>query len=293
MNLAEFLLDLTSSDFSQDEADAKVRLQKLHSDWQESFKAKAINESVANTEHDNDSVFAEGQKQKRFFHVILALLHRSFIKSYRDIVAYGTRFIINIGLAIVMGAAWLPLPPIQSSIGRFTNAIFFGTAFMSFMAVAYVPAFIEDHATFIKERANGLYGPTAFMLANFLMGLPYLFLLALLSSSIAYFLTNLRPGASAFFTWVMWLFLDLLAGESVVVLMSSIFPNFIISLALVAFANGLWMSVWWFLALTQNSESVLEILFSLYRLREPPSLLYPLPPSTILHPLQPRTTKAS
>ncbi|KAK3174438.1 hypothetical protein OEA41_001684 [Lepraria neglecta] len=59
MNPAEFLLDLTSSDFSQDEADAKVRLQKLHSDWQESFKAKAINESVANTEHDNDSVFAE------------------------------------------------------------------------------------------------------------------------------------------------------------------------------------------------------------------------------------------
>ena len=64
MNPAEFLLDLTSSDFSQDEADAKVRLQKLHSDWQESFKVKAINESVANTEHENDSVFAEGQKQK-------------------------------------------------------------------------------------------------------------------------------------------------------------------------------------------------------------------------------------
>ena len=28
---------------------------------------------------------------------------------------------------------------------------------MSFMAVAYVPAFLEDRATFIKERANGLY----------------------------------------------------------------------------------------------------------------------------------------
>lgn len=42
------------------------------------------------------------------------------------------------------------------------------------MAVAYVPAFLEDRATFIKERANGLYGATAFMLANFLIGLPYL-----------------------------------------------------------------------------------------------------------------------
>jgi hypothetical protein len=45
---------------------------------------------------------------------------------------------------------------------------------MSFMAVAYVPAFLEDRATFIKERANGLYGATSFMIANFLIGIPYL-----------------------------------------------------------------------------------------------------------------------
>lgn len=45
---------------------------------------------------------------------------------------------------------------------------------MSFMAVAYVPAFLEDHATFSKERANGLYGALPFMIANFLIGLPYL-----------------------------------------------------------------------------------------------------------------------
>ena len=42
------------------------------------------------------------------------------------------------------------------------------------MAVAYVPAFLEDRATFIKERANGLYGATVFMISNFLIGLPYL-----------------------------------------------------------------------------------------------------------------------
>ena len=45
---------------------------------------------------------------------------------------------------------------------------------MSFMAVAYVPSYLEDRLTFIKERSNGLYGPTAFMLSNFIIGLPYL-----------------------------------------------------------------------------------------------------------------------
>ena len=45
---------------------------------------------------------------------------------------------------------------------------------MSFMAVAYVPAYLEDRAMFVKERANGLYDAGSFLVANFLIGLPYL-----------------------------------------------------------------------------------------------------------------------
>jgi hypothetical protein len=41
----------------------------------------------------------------------------------------------------------------------------------------------------------------------------------------------------------MWLFLDLVAAESLVVMVSAAFPNFVLALAIIAFANGLWMSV--------------------------------------------------
>jgi len=112
---------------------------------------------------------------------------------------------------------------------------------MSFMAVAYIPAFLEDRALFMKERANGLYGPTSFIVANFITGIPYLFLIAMLFSVVAYWLSNFRPTAEAFFTWVMWLFLDLIAAESLVVLISSLIPIFVVALAGTAFANGLWM----------------------------------------------------
>lgn len=91
----------------------------------------------------------------------------------------------------MMGTVWLRLHPSQEYIQSFINAIvsshmiqnmkihsltkqFFGSAFMSFMAVAYVPAFLEDRATFAKERANGLYGATPFMISNLLIGLPFL-----------------------------------------------------------------------------------------------------------------------
>ncbi|KAL8829070.1 MAG: hypothetical protein Q9170_006324, partial [Blastenia crenularia] len=248
VNPAEFLLDVSSSDFARENHDAGT-IQKLHADWQSSPNAEALHSSTEPSlnEKAGSKYHLEGKLQAGFLAIVLALLHRSFIKSYRDVVAYGIRFAMYAGLAIMMGTVWLRLPETQSSIQPFTNAIFFGSAFMSFMAVAYVPAFLEDRATFIKERANGLYGATSFMISNFLIGLPYLFLISLIFSIIAYWLNNFRPSATAFFTWVMWLFLDLVAGESLVVLMSSIFPNFVIALALTAFANGLWMSVGGFL----------------------------------------------
>lgn len=64
---------------------------------------------------------------------------------------------------------------------------------------------------------------------------------------VAYWLGNFNPAARSFFMWILWLFLDLLAAESLVVLVSSIVPNFVGALAITAFANGLWMSVGGFL----------------------------------------------
>ena|SRR5256885_5854752 len=115
------------------------------------------------------------------------------------------------------------------------------------MAVAYIPAAPEDLSTFRKERANGLYGPLPFTLSNFLIGLPYLFLISIIFSIIAYWLSNFRPTAVSFWTWVMWLFLDLLAAEGLVVLVTNIAPIFVVALAVTAFANGLWMCVGGFL----------------------------------------------
>ena len=80
-------------------------------------------------------------------------------------------------------------------------------------------------------------------------------LIAVLFSVVSYWLCNFRPTADAVFTWIVWLFLDLVAAESLVVFMSSLFPVFVISLALTAFANGLWMSVGGFLV----SPTVLNV----------------------------------
>lgn len=154
-----------------------------------------------------------------------------------------------------MGTTWLRLGYTQDDINARVTALFFSGAFLSFMAVAYIPAYIEDQATFFKERSNGLYGPTSFLIANFLIGLPYLFIIVTSFSVTAYCMVALWPTATGFFTFLGFLFLDLLAAESLVILVASIVPNFIVSLALVAFANGLWMVVNGFLV----PETILNV----------------------------------
>ncbi|KAF2837618.1 putative ABC transporter [Patellaria atrata CBS 101060] len=253
-NPAEFIIDLINTDFSRDQEVAHQQLDRIQNSWNLSEAASSVTKEIshANSRADTASQLGGEQGTANSFTVSLTLIHRSFLKSYRDVVAYGIRIAMYMGLAIMMGTVWLRLSTTQDNIQSFINAIFFGGAFMSFMAVAYIPSFLEDRSLFIKERANGLYGPTSFMVANFVTGVPYLFLITMLFSITAYWLSNFRSSGSAFFYWVMWLFLDLLAAESLVVLISSLVPIFVVALAAVAFANGLWMCVGGFLVQPQT-----------------------------------------
>ncbi|KAF2012827.1 ATP transporter [Aaosphaeria arxii CBS 175.79] len=243
-NPAEYVIQLVNTDFSYGQTSALEVLSELQSSWSASVQASEVQNAIATSQASQDGIpeHISDESSNRFLTPV-TLIHRSFIKSYRDIVAYGIRIAMYLGLAIMMGTVWLRLEPTQANIGAFINAIFFGGAFMSFMAVAYIPAFLEDLQIFTRERANGLYGPTAFMVANFIIGIPYLFVIAVLFSIVAYWLSNFRSTGEGFWVWVIWLFLDLLAAESLVVLLSSLVPIFVVALAATAFANGLWMSV--------------------------------------------------
>ncbi|KAM3500704.1 hypothetical protein MY10362_006180 [Beauveria mimosiformis] len=241
-NAAEFYLDLINTDLDKD-GEICARTDRICEAWAASRQRVDLDTSVSKARQlQRVSPLLKSEKPAAWM-TPLVLLQRSWIKSYRDVIAYGIRIAMYLGLAILMGTVFLRLKTEQQYIQPYINAIFFGGAFMSFMAVAYVPAFLEDLSTFKQERANGLVGPLGFLVANFLIGLPFLFLIALLFSIVEYWLSNFRPSGSAFFTWVLWLFLDLVAAESLVVLVSCIFDIFVVALAVTAFANGLWMCV--------------------------------------------------
>ncbi|VEU21454.1 DEKNAAC102504 [Brettanomyces naardenensis] len=270
-NPAEYVLEMINTDFTKRiDAGDEVEEERLEEIGTICSSVDCLNEKweSSSLKEEPDSPDFESKRQhilgitknrccqfKFNLQQTLILVKRLAIKSRRDVLAYYVRIIMYLGLAILMGTVWLRLNSNQDKIQPITNAIFFSGAFMSFMSVAYIPAYIEDYQTYRKEHMNGLYGPFAFVVSNFIIGLPFIFVIAILFSVITYFMCNFRHSATAFWYYVMWLFLDLVAAESMTVFVCTVFPVFVVALAITAFLNGLWMAVGGFLV----SSNILNV----------------------------------
>lgn len=90
-----------SSDFSALTDDADIRVQQIQAAWKESTETQAVTQKINETSHmaeKNVAVVEEDLARAGFFKIIMTLLHRSFIKSYRDVVAYGIRIVMYLGV---------------------------------------------------------------------------------------------------------------------------------------------------------------------------------------------------
>lgn len=145
VNPAEFILDIVSTDFSRDEEGgmygeksnsdqpartANERLGYILKSWQESGQVRLEDTQAAHPPDGQDAgakmkllVENVGSCRPAWYRIVFALLHRSFIKSNRDVVAYGIRIAMYLGLAIMMGTVWLRLHESQEYIQPFINAI--------------------------------------------------------------------------------------------------------------------------------------------------------------------------
>lgn len=147
MNPAEFVLDLVNTDFASHQESAETQLTRILANWESSDEASEVDaqiQKVANIaeKHKIHSGSLQGASAVT---TVSILLHRSFIKSYRDVIAYGVRIIMYLGalspcmlfrkhrpqiltcsplgLAIMVGTVWLRLGSGQENIQPFINAV--------------------------------------------------------------------------------------------------------------------------------------------------------------------------
>jgi ABC-type multidrug transport system ATPase subunit len=126
-NPAEHVLELVNTDFTVDQDDAETKLHGLMNGWKESSEARNLAGEIDTAKASKKtSDLLNGsdrmsRAQKAF--IPFTLVHRNFIKAYRDVIAYGIRIAMYLGLAIMMGTVWLRLGAHQDNIIPFTNAL--------------------------------------------------------------------------------------------------------------------------------------------------------------------------
>ena len=81
------------------------------------------------------------------------------------------------------------------------------------------------------------------MISHTIVGIPFIAFIALLFTAISYYMVGLSDGADHFGKFVAYLFLALYVMETLVALISAIFPIFVAALAICAFLNGFFMCV--------------------------------------------------
>ncbi|KAH6621251.1 P-loop containing nucleoside triphosphate hydrolase protein [Chaetomium sp. MPI-SDFR-AT-0129] len=233
-NPADFLLELVNTDFagSQAAASERERVAELASRWEGSALCQQNHEEIIASfaaARDSSDMTLDGTTESKptFWSQLAVLTYRSFIKAYRDMLAYTARLAMYAALGVLTGTMWLQLGRDQDSIQLLVNALLVSSGFMSFLAVAYIPAFIEDYRLYCLDRRNGLYNAGSFLLSNFIVGLPYLFLFSLGFSVFFYWLANCQHSATVFFTWTAWLYLNLLAAEGIIIVCVILVPNLV------------------------------------------------------------------
>ncbi|KAA8536435.1 hypothetical protein F0562_028913 [Nyssa sinensis] len=121
------------------------------------------------------------------------------------------------------------------------SLLMFVASFLTIMAIGGFPSFVEDMKVFGRERLNGHYGAAAFVIGNTLSSMPYLFIISLIPGAITYYLVGLQKGNEKFMYFTLILFACMLLVESLMMIVASMVPNFLMGLITGAGIQGLMM----------------------------------------------------
>ncbi|XVE49526.1 hypothetical protein DITRI_Ditri01bG0089600 [Diplodiscus trichospermus] len=172
----------------------------------------------------------KNKSQASFFTHCCVLTRRSSINMYRDLGYYWLRLVIYIALAVFLATVYSHIGMSYGSIQARGSLIMFVSTFLTFMAIGGFPSFVEEMKIFERERLNGHYGVTAFVLSNTISALPFLAMIALIPGAITYFLPGLQQGYEHFLFFVFTLFACMMLVESLMMIVASLVPNFLMGI---------------------------------------------------------------
>ncbi|XP_004502947.1 ABC transporter G family member 5 isoform X1 [Cicer arietinum] len=110
--------------------------------------------------------------------------------------------------------------------------------FLLSSSIDALPIFLQEREILMKETSSGSYRVSSYAIANGLVYLPFLLILAILFAVPLYWLIGLNTNFTAFLHFLLLIWLILYTANSVVVCFSALVPNFIVGNSLIAGVIG-------------------------------------------------------
>ncbi|KAM3377526.1 ABC transporter G family member 1 [Capsicum galapagoense] len=229
-------LKTINSDFDQDIEEGPTSKKSteeviniLIESYISSDKYKDVQSRVAQICKQESEVL-EKRSHASFTTQCLVLTRRSFVNMSRDLGYYWLRLAVYIVIAVGLGTIYYDVGFSFASIQARGSMLMFVASFITFMAIGGFPSFVEELKVFQREKLNGHYGSGSFAIANTLSAMPYLLLVSFIPGAIAYFLTGLQRGYEQFIFFALVLFTCMMLVESLMMIIASIMPNFLMGL---------------------------------------------------------------
>ncbi|KAF8409403.1 hypothetical protein HHK36_005479 [Tetracentron sinense] len=188
------------------------------------------------------------RSQASFITQCLVLTRRSFVNMYRDVSYYWMRLAIYIALCLCVGTIFYDIGHTYGTIQARGSMLMFVATLLTFMSIGGFPSFVEDMKVslcygltkiFRRERLNGHHGVSTFVIGNTLSSVPYLLINSLIPGAIAYYLVGLQVGFIHFVYFILMLFMCTMLVESLMMIVASIVPNFLVGIITGAGIQGL------------------------------------------------------
>nr|XP_004289305.2 PREDICTED: ABC transporter G family member 11-like [Fragaria vesca subsp. vesca] len=208
--------------------------------YKSSSTLKQVLHNVTEIHQQKGGALVKGS-QANFITQCLVLTKRSFVNMYRDLGYYWLRLAIYIALCLCVGTIFHHIGSNYGSIQARASMLMFVSGFLTFMSIGGFPSFVEDMKIFERERLNGHYGAAAFVVGNTFSSIPYLLMISSIPGAIAYYLVGLRNSFEHFVYFALVLFVCLILVESLMMIVASIVPDFLMGIITGAGIQGVMM----------------------------------------------------
>ncbi|KAG2409964.1 ABC transporter G family member 11 [Vigna angularis] len=185
---------------------------------------------------------AVGRKKihAEFLTQCLVLLKRSSKQIYRDISNYWLRLTVFIAVSVSLGSIFYHVGASMRSIQERGSLLCFYVSVLCFMTlVGGFSPLIEEMKVLKRERLNGHYGITAFLVGSTFSAVPYTVLVSFIPGAIVNYLSGLHKGLENFVYFSSVLFAIVMWVESLMMVVGSIFPNFVMGVITAGGVEGL------------------------------------------------------